>query len=407
MSMKKTCSVMQKVKHYCYFLSLVCASVIALFLFTGTPNDVYAGSVHLGSATVITPKPPAVESYEASSRMQFNVRYNFLYCGNTYPTARGRMSQPVPVDQPHTAFGPERVSDTLLGAGTGNINPEYRYSFNSTYTQNFTAPATPGMYKFIYQVGARNAQGTDRFFSGEVRFLVRARDMCTNMDGLQEIVPANHYGTTNADGEAICLNEDGSSGNLICVLDNSPIIMGTLANFSARMTENLRGTFFWYDGATSDGSAAKRDVGVVRSVFSKFYNVPGVYQVTTVFEGQNGVREECVVGVRVYPNSAVDALPTSGDGVVGFLDPNAPPAVIDFTFQNALTNTTCRATWNAQNVLGCQLFRNDDFFMDVNSTGTLDLIPGSYQLQCVQLKDGATVSSELAICRKNIDTREI
>lgn len=405
--MKKMHSVIRKVKHHCYFLSLVCASVIALFLVTGVPNDAYAGYVYLGSATVITPKPPAIESYEASSRMQFNIRYNFLYCGNTYPTARGRMSQPVPIDQPHTALGPERISDTMSGDRTGHSDAQYRYRFNSTYTQNFTAPATPGIYKFQYQVGARNAQGTDRFFSGEVRFLVRARDMCTNMDGLQAVVPANHYGTTNADGEAICLNDDDSSGNLICVLDNSPIIMGTLANFSARMTENLRGTFFWYDGATATGTSVQRDVGVVRSTFSRFYNVPGVYQMTTVFEGQNGVREECVVGVRVYPNVAFDALPTSGDGVAGFLDPSAPPAIVDFAFQNALTNTTCRATWNAQHVLGCQLLRNDVFFMDVESTGTLDLIPGNYQLQCVQLKDGATVSSELAICRKNIDTREI
>lgn len=398
----------QHIKKYFSYYSGVCIIVVACLvaggIFIKNPATVYSGQVHLGSATVISPKPPTVESYEAGSLVDFSVRYNFVYCGNATPTARGKMTQPVPVDQPHTAFGPERLSDTLVGSRRRDSELQYRYRFDSTYTQRFIAPTTPGIYKFRYQVGARNAQRTDRFFSGEVRFLVRARDICTNIDGLQETVPANHYGTTNSSGESICLND--ATSNLICTVDNSPIVMGNMANFSARMRNETRGTFSWYEGQMTAGSPVKRDSGVLRSSYSKFYTTPGVYQTTVLFSDERGDRQECVVGVRVYPNEETNTA-NPGTTVFGFLNPNASPAELNFAFENELTNTTCRSSWSATNVLGCQLYKGSEFLRDVEPEGTLDLEPGSYKLTCVQVKDGSMVSSNVAMCRKNIDSREI
>jgi hypothetical protein len=92
-----------------------------------------------------------------------------------------------------------------------------------------------------------------------------------------------------------------------------------------------------------------------------------------------------------------------------FVDPDAsiPAGRIDsFNLNPKLTNTTCRATWAASNVTSCALYKNNTKFKDVGVTGDEPLEPGTYELRCVQLRDGTTVTSSQT-CTRNPGFREI
>lgn len=376
---------------------IVCASLMMSAFIIFNPSQTQAGQVYLGRATVTSPKPPAVESYEGGSRINFSARYSFTYCANVMPAAKGAISYPVPVDQPHTAFGPETSSDVTLASATGNSNAQYRYSFGSIYSQEFTAPTAPGTYKFKYKVGIRNAQHTDRFIVGEAMFLVTAPDVCTNIDGFQEDPPEGYFKGSDSSGRSVCLD-----GDMICRVSSNNINVGDTVSFTATTRDGLKGDFAWYRGPNTKVGLISEDEKVTRSFITRTYDSAGVHQVSALFTDKNGDTDSCTVGVTVH-----DPVAENDGGDVVFLNPNAPAGVINLNLDKSITNTTCNATWTATHVVGCQLFNNNEPVEDVGVTGSKDVRPGSYEVRCLQVKDGAVAKSATRVCRQNPDLMEI
>jgi hypothetical protein len=83
-----------------------------------------------------------------------------------------------------------------------------------------------------------------------------------------------------------------------------------------------------------------------------------------------------------------------------------PDGVLNLNLDRTVTNTTCKARWDAQYVGQCTLTKNGGEPEDVAASGELDLEPGLYVLQCDELNSGAILSNEVR-CVKNIDFREI
>ncbi|MEY2701528.1 MAG: hypothetical protein RLY43_148, partial [Bacteroidota bacterium] len=145
---------------------------------------------------------------------------------------------------------------------------------------------------------------------------------------------------------------------------------------------------------------------------------PGVYYATAQAE-ISGITETCKVAVGVgeqYWNEPLDEMAeeefideyyTDEDGNKYLLDPNSPPGKITFNMEKTLTNTTCVADWNAEYVLKCGMYRNNVKVKDIGFNESENLAPGSYQIKCIQKRDGKEISSEIRTCRLNPDTREL
>lgn len=375
------------------------------FWMTGNPSVARGGEVWLGTSTVISPKPPAVRSYDVGSRMEFRTQYTYSYCGNTLPVSMGQMSQPVPYGTSHSAFGPERRTSFTLGTKTGR-EAQYRYLFNATYSQFFIAPTKPGIYWFKYRVGSRNAQGTDQFLTGTAIFEVKPIDVCTNIENVQETVPSGYYQTSDNSGRSICL--DRSTQDLICVASKNPITTGESVTFNAQTRTKQNGTFKWFDGNRTSGTVIKNEQNVTQSQVTRTYTTPGIYQVAAQIN-TDGIIHSCVVGVTVRAesdNTTID-INEGAEGLLLFLDPNAPPGEINFGFGNSITNTTCKANWDVKNVLGCQLYRNNELFKTLDDKGVEDLTPARYQIKCLQIRDGTMLESDTLVCVRNPDLREL
>jgi len=401
------------IKNKQYILGTVgtlCATLVVIVasVMIAQPDVARGGEVWLGSAQVISPKPPAVRSYEAGSRIEFRVRYSYHYCANTMPSSRGRITQPVPYGQPHTGFGPERLSSITAGAATGG-DAQHRYLFHSTYSQYFRAPLSPGTYWFKYRVGSRNGQGTDRFFEGVAVFKVDPIDRCTNITDVQLDVPPGYYETVDADGRRVCF--EIADEDLICTVSQNPIDAGESVTFTARNATGENADFEWFEGVSTLGAPVKTTNNQPQSSYTTSFPDAGIYRVTAEAR-VNGNVKRCMIGVTVYPTAADDLA--DGDGTLLFLDPNAPPGEIDFQLggsvtsgSGSLTNTTCPASWEARRVLGCNLLKNGEILEPIDLTGQRDITPGTYQISCLQIKDGTEIKSDPVICRRNPDFREI
>ena len=394
---------------------------VGILYFVSQPDIVRGGQVWLGTAQVISPKPPEFGSYEAGSRAEFRAKYSFHYCANTLPSARGQITRPVPYGQAHTAFGPERQSSFTSGFPTGS-DAQHRYLFNSTYNQYFNVPTTPGTYWFRYRIGIRNGQNTDRFFEGVAVIKVDPIDVCTFIDGQQDNAPLGYYETVDEQGRRICLDEGDQS--LICKVSKNPAFVGDSVTFSARSQSGGNSTFEWFNGGySSSADADKIETGVTESTYTLTFSNPGVYSVTA----KSG-SDRCNVGVTVYPDPATDLADLAdGEGDLILLDPNAPPGVINFNLDDGgITNDICHASWSAEHVLGCELYKNGevvpDFVLEDKTSahvtadfagvaekvlsGDFDLSPGTYQIKCLQFKDGELISSDRVSCVQNPDIRE-
>jgi|GEM_PF-961624 len=390
-----------KAKSFLSALLIIGMSIVGSIFIVSNPIPTQAGQVYLGTATVISPKPPAVESYEAGSLIDFSARYNFTYCANVMPAAKGAITQPVPVGSAHTAFGPERPSSVTLGRATGSSDAQYRYSFNSTYTQSFIAPSTPGTYKFKYKVGIRNAQRTDRFLTGEVIFSVRPNDVCTNINDMQTDVPSGYFQTFDENGRSVCLD---TNVDMMCSVSKNPASVGDAVTFNATTRSNTRGDFSWFSGNSTNNpdNLLKKDNNVTSSSLSQTLGQSGVYQVSALFNGENGESNNCTVGVTVYP----DLIAPDPGSVTVFINPSAPAGVVNLNLDRSITNSTCKATWTATHVVGCQLFNNNEPVEDVGVTGSKDVSPGSYEVRCLQVKNGTVAKSATRVCRENPDLQE-
>ncbi|MFA7193538.1 MAG: hypothetical protein WC087_01320 [Candidatus Paceibacterota bacterium] len=84
------------------------------------------------------------------------------------------------------------------------------------------------------------------------------------------------------------------------------------------------------------------------------------------------------------------------------------PGEVEFTLNPSVTNSVCKATWNAKNVSSCSLYKNGGLFQAVEISGQLDLTPGRYELRCQELRGGGTISvSKEQTCFLNPDFREL
>jgi len=396
--------------------------VVGSYTLTHTPTTVSAGDVHLGTQNLINPKPPSVRKYDAGSPVELRVNFSFHYCANSWANAQGRMSRPVPYGTAHAGYGGWSQGSHVSTRNTGHSNDQYRTFYNSQYSQVFAAPTRSGKYWFRYQVGVSNGQNTDRYFEGVAVFEILPADLCTNLNGTHETVPRGYFQTISTNGKPICL--ESSSRNIICSASKNPVVPNEHVTFSARTSSGSAANFSWYNGPTTQGSVVKQDDNVTTSQFSRSFAQEGIHFVSTLVES-NGTFDRCFVGVTVRDpnNDAADiAIYIDGgrvgaddasrifitdDGEIFILNPNAAAADIQFAFQRGITNDTCVAEWNAQNVLRCDLYRNGALLRPIEKTGTADLTPGSYQIKCLQERDGSEVSSDIAICRQNPDLREI
>jgi len=83
-----------------------------------------------------------------------------------------------------------------------------------------------------------------------------------------------------------------------------------------------------------------------------------------------------------------------------------PDGTLDFSLNSGITNSVCIGTWNASYVADCELYRNNEKVQDLPESGTVELLPGTYRIQCRQLNDGALLS-QTTRCLLNPDVREI
>lgn len=394
----------------------------ASFAFIQNTDDAQAYSLDenfVTRAKIQSPKPPNVTAYEPGENIRFIADMDFMYCTNSGYNLKARVTRPVMAGRPHTAFGP------WFNLPKGKfIQTMYNYSPLGRYDTGINipikAPNKPDVYVFKYEVVGVSGDWGDQE-QGVVRFKV-AKDLCANIRGVQERVPANHITSINAQRKPICTPRRPitNSTSLRCTASKNRVEVGEPVTYEAERVDAKPGNFLWYEGFHDSGDAPVKTQNNVRiSQYTTSYDEPGSYLVSVVSRVAPGVEDVCRIGVAVGDAELIEPTEdnlddfvdrtqfyTDEDGNRFPLDPNAGPGRITFTMDKTLTNTTCKGTWEAENVLKCGLYRNNVKVEDVNFSGEKDMNPGTYQIKCIQTNNGAEISSETRSCRLNPDFRE-
>lgn len=427
-----------------YTPKLQITKVLALTLaIVGVLCAVYAvhvSRVHAGfpyfstSVNVTSPKPPEVRKYDPGQNMQFSGQFSWAYCGNAGNfRVYGRMSRPVPVAQGHAPLG----AWTEVSSGTGR----------KTYTDTFTAPTRPGVYKFQYElefgspcVGIRGANCSGHTLMSELQRkspqlqargvrLISAPVYTYRRSGTvtfevrdpsppQANCPANQIPAMQ-NGVRVCVPQ---TLTVSCTSSATTARIGETVSFAA--DSSAPATFTWYEGAGIDGRVIGGPETGTRSILSRTFTQPGQYQVTAYAQNASGVGM-CTRGVFVtdddeedvgqeqvvdeFGNVITDAAIVTPNGTTITLNPTAGNASIVFALDPTLTNTTCGATWVAQNAGACYIvqYGNRATATEVGTTGSQQVLPATYRIECIATRDGRIVSSEEKICRQNLNVREI
>jgi len=404
-------------------LIAACAVILSYTLpaiFSKPAQDAFGGDVHALNVIVRAPKTPAAGGYEAGELVNFNAFISFRYCGNSWGRPAGQISRPVPYGTAHTGMTTGIVQGTVSSQVATGGDDQNRYQFTGQFAKTFVAPSRPGNYWFRYRLGVQNGQGTDKYTEGVKVFRVLPRDLCLNMPGRQDRVPSSRFQTINAQGQPICL--EYGDRTLICRASKNPILPSETVEYSAETLNGQAADFAWYNGGSTYGTVAKTDTNIARSTYARSYNSPGTYLVSVLTE-VDGNLDKCVMGVTVQGDGEAEVKLDVGDGngavdidesrifidgdEIFYLNPSAGAGVIDFDMSAGFTNDNCKITWDAQNVLKCDLYKNEQFFEKIEKKGELDVSPGIYKIKCLQLKDGAEISSDSLICRKNPNVREV
>lgn len=432
---------------------LLCVATLASLLpiTPDTPEAIAGDPDFIGGITVNSPKPPAVREYNPGEAMLFSADFKWAYCNNegngvTY----GRITRPVPITEAHSPFSQRKLigtrlfpqtaaniarglrnaenrADTVSASGRGGelIDgvPKFLYLQSlrqafarwrrreGVYVERFTAPMRPGLYHFKYELEIGSA-GDSLKKSGRVVFKVRDQAVC----------PGGQTPIARPEGGTVC----PTGLDISCTASATQIQPGQSVTFGATATSEA--TFTWYDGPDGTGSViGGPNTGTTSSLVRTFTQV-GQFQVSVVARNAAGQYGVCTRGVtvgdvpddeddgelsppddfgnRINPN---DQHITTPDNERLPLNPSAGAATIDFTLDRPLTNTTCGATWAAANVLRCYMVQGGDRSTAriIDSTGTEQLTPGTYRIDCLAARDGQIVSSETRICQRNPTTREI
>lgn len=415
-------------------LACVALTVVIATVFVGAEHAHAGFPYFTTSVTVSSPKPPAVRTYAPGQAMQFASQFSWQYCGNQGNfRVYGRTTRPVPVGQSDTAFS----NWTEVTSGTGR----------KTFTTSFDAPMRPGVYRFRYQLEfgqpclgigrgtscggmtlisklPRLATGVTRgsilrqsalppthtyIRSGVVTFEVRD----TTPD--RPACPANQIQVTR-NGATVCVPQ---TLDLTCDVEPTRIMPGESATFTA--STNQSATFTWYNGDTANGAVIGGPETGTESSLTRTFSAPGQYQVTAYAQNASGAGV-CTQGVRVgdvepeieevrdeFDNVVQeDGTRILPDGRVIRIDPTAGPATITFDINPTITNTTCGATWSAQNVAQCYMVGggNRQNAPAIEPSGEGEVVPATYRVECITLRDGSIARSEERICRQNLDLRE-
>ncbi len=111
---------------------------------------------------------------------------------------------------------------------------------------------------------------------------------------------------------------------------------------------------------------------------------------------------------KTYSISTTEKIPGSVGVNGGPVNPVpiVPPSVIDFNLNPKITNTTCKATWSAENVSNCAFYMQGKKYLDVELSGEKEMLPGTYEFRCTRDVDGKNISMSRS-CVKNPNMREI
>ncbi len=392
---------------------LVGLSVAGSLLVLNNPNKAIAGELMVNYVNVSNPKPPSVRTYMAGEAVQFSAEVNFSYCGNSWHNRTGQISAPVPYGSAHGEYGAvinsseqtvnRRDYDEVIRIA-GRTAARTRGSlYNSSYNTTFTAPKASGTYWFKYLIVLSNGQGTGKTVEGVSTFKVIGPDICKNIPGHQDIVPAGYIRT----GVTTC--GVVTKGSIQCSVSKGNIDVGDEVTFTARNITGNKSNFTWFKGRnTSPVSRVKNENDVTTSSYTAKFDFPGIYYATAeaITEGESKVCD-AVVSVGNFQYEDTDEEYVFDEGIKYLLDVNAAAGKVNLDIDGGITNKTCKISWSAQNVLKCKLYKNTVKVKDLPFSGSEDLTPGIYQVRCLQSKDGSEIFSETRTCRLNPDVREI
>lgn len=429
-------------------------------------SNVHAGEPHfLSKVNLTNPKPPSVRTYEPGDRIPFQVDFVWNYCGNKGGSySEGRITNPVLRGRPHSAFSNwkrlatvhdrytvgelnkiiktrfknSKVSVISINYSTptsrfGNIpgvtftQPRpgsTRFSQNqndlsamehirqiirgyprdSTYTSSFTAPNQEGVYHFKYQVKVNTPQG-DIVKGGVAVFEVKRPLICP--PGQQKV---------RVGGREICRPPANDDLVIMCEADTNVAEIGEQVTFTADASKPT--TFNWYDGANTSGTLLRGPIQGITSSIQRTFSSAGNYSTIVKGTDAEGGLGTCTVRVAVGdvpPDEEEPEEPEEepiveiilDDGSVVPADRSVPSPKITLEMDRELTNDICVATWTATNVVQCSLVNKiSNNKQGVEFNGQKSVTPGSYQVQCLALKDGKMAYSPERYCRTNPDLRE-
>lgn len=235
-------------------------------------------------------------------------------------------------------------------------------------------------------------------------------DQCPNLPGSQREVPGG-YRLDESTGQ--CMLTDDFQ--VLCSPSQNPITPGSDVTFTAS-TFNAEGDvqFTWYSARNGGGDVIKNETNGSRSRLTRRYDTEGMYHVSVRGRDENGASFTRTCGVMVRdPNADPDELvDTDGDGIPDtsvrdLSNPLAPPPVLSLTIDKTLTNDTCTLTWTAQHVTQCFLVNATGGSEPATVTGSKPVVPGTYFLRCLAVRDGSVAETDPVTCRLNPGIREI
>ncbi|MEY2640946.1 MAG: hypothetical protein RL150_339 [Candidatus Parcubacteria bacterium] len=391
----------------------------AAYMQVGEQRVADAGKPYFKNAiTVTNPKPPQVREYAPGSDIPLRLDFDWIYCANEGGGAvYGRTSNIVPADKPLPA--PKGAWRAGVAGWPGTAGPaakgkEQAYApRKGVYSENLRAPMKPGKYQLAYEIELRTPEGN---LSRQGRVVFEVRDKERNPGAN---CPANQI-TIRQNGGLVCVP---NTVDVDCDVSSTQVDVGESVTFSASTAKTA--TFTWYEGPHAGGTVLAGPKTGTQSTLTRTFSRAGQYQVTVLAKNAQGSYGACTRGVRVgsledeieeeevtdeFGNifNSVDGTIMTPDGQILTIDPSAPPASVTLTFDRALTNTTCAATWQAQNVLRCYMVRGNERTNApvIGASGTEQVVPATYRVDCLARRDGKIVSSETRICSNNPDARE-
>ncbi len=367
----------------------------------------------IANVVVSSPKPPEVQAYMPGQTISFLADFQFQYCTNSGYQTRSRITSPVPLGSAPSGFG------AWQGLQANQLLTQVDYKtliYSSGINTPFVVPSQPGYYTFNYQIYTVSGDWWD-IKDDSVTFRV-GDDACLNIPGFQPEIPRGYVKIKRRNGLLSCLQKPDIG--LKCTASKNRLEINETVTFNSTINAGFLAKFKWFKTGFDEGEVpSKQDDNVNSSTFTTSFRSPGLYLTTVaVTDTISNAEQYCKVGVAVgsaFENVELDAK-LFEDLEFNYIDEDGvrypfrlgdQDGKITFNLDSQLTNKKCKATWSASNVLKCALFNNNKKLKTIDFTGEEDLVPGSYQIRCIQSNDGTEIASETKICLGSPDFREI